>query len=43
MFIKSQVMQKVIKKKVKLCNTFEKLKCIKFNESEWWFFESALI
>ena len=36
-------MQKVIKKKVKLYNTFEKLKCVRFNELEQWFFESALI
>jgi hypothetical protein len=40
---KLQVMQRMIEKKVKLCNTFEKLKCVRFNELEWWFFESALI
>jgi len=34
MFIKSQVMQRMIEKKVKLCNTFEKLKCVRFNEFE---------
>ncbi len=34
MSIKSQVMQRMIEKKVKLCNTFEKLKCMRFNELE---------
>ncbi len=32
MFNKLQVTQSAIKKKVKLYNTFKKLKCIRFNE-----------
>ncbi len=32
MFNKLQVTQSTIKKKVKLCNTFKELKCIRFNE-----------
>jgi len=32
--VKSQVMQRMIEKKVKLCNMFEKLKCVRFNELE---------